>query len=95
MNRETVETLANTDQLRIERIVSNGASSPEGFWYDQAEDEWVFLHQGTATLEFDDGRNVDMKAGEHLLIPAHSKHRVQSVSVDAVWIAVYCERMLG
>ena len=29
--------------LRIERIVSWGQCSPEGFWYDQEEDEWVCL----------------------------------------------------
>ena len=27
--------------LRIERIVSEGHVSPEGFWYDQDEPEWV------------------------------------------------------
>jgi cupin 2 domain-containing protein len=95
MNHETIETLENSSTIRIERIVSNGSASPEGFWHDQAEDEWVFLHQGTATLQYYDGRTVTVNAGDHLLIPAHAKHRVQSVSEDAVWIAVFCENMAG
>jgi cupin 2 domain-containing protein len=94
MNQEFVEPLVKSGKLRIERIVSNGASSPEGYWYDQAEDEWVFLHCGTATLQFDDGRMVEMKAGDHLFIPAHSKHRVKCVSGDAVWIAMFVGEMM-
>ena len=41
---------------RIERIVSEGHVSPEGFWYDQDEPEWVALIRGTAELEFENGR---------------------------------------
>jgi cupin 2 domain-containing protein len=95
MNPETIETLVNSGAVRIERIISNGSPSPDGFWYDQADDEWVFLHRGTATLEYEDDRTVELKAGDHLFIPAHVKHRVQSVSGDAVWIAVFCEKMMG
>ena len=32
---EVFETLLATDALRIERIVSLGHASPEGYWYDQ------------------------------------------------------------
>ena len=32
---ELVQTLLGTPGLRIERIVSLGHASPEGFWYDQ------------------------------------------------------------
>ncbi len=43
-------------RVRIERIVSHRHASPPGFWYDQTADEWVMLAQGSAVLEFDDGR---------------------------------------
>ena len=56
---------------RIERIVSQGHASPEGFWYDQDEPEWVALLQGAAELEFEDGRRHSMGAGDWLAIPAH------------------------
>jgi cupin 2 domain-containing protein len=40
---EIVETLLAAPDLRIERIVSLGQASPDGFWYDQPEAEWVLL----------------------------------------------------
>src|SRR5262249_41930037 len=40
---EIVETLLAAPGVRIERIVSFGQASPDGFWYDQAEAEWVLL----------------------------------------------------
>jgi cupin 2 domain-containing protein len=30
-----------------------------------------------------------LKAGDHLRIPAHLRHRVASVSDDALWLAVH------
>ena len=50
---EHFETLFCNPQLRIERIVSHRHASPPGFWYEQADDEWVMLVQGCAELEFD------------------------------------------
>lgn len=82
-------TLVQTDSVRVERIVSNGHPSPEGFWYDQTEDEWVLLLTGTAGLEFADGGAVSLKAGDYLLISSHTKHRVQQMSADAIWLAIH------
>ena len=39
--------------LRIERIVSFGHSSPEGFWYDQDQHEWVLPLKGAARLSIE------------------------------------------
>ncbi len=82
-------TLAQTDHVRVERIVSNGQTSPEGAWYDQPESEWVLLLRGTATLEFADESTVCLKAGDCLLIDRHVKHRVGKTSSDAMWLAVH------
>ena len=49
---ERVDALLTRPGLRIERIVSRGQASPPGFWYDQAEGEWVLLLAGTARLRF-------------------------------------------
>jgi cupin 2 domain-containing protein len=92
--QEQVETLLETDALRIERIASYGQPSPKGFWYDQPNQEWVVLLKGTATLRFSDDaekrkRVIDLKAGDYLLIPAHLKHRVERTSPDALWLAVH------
>lgn len=89
--QELVTVLAESQHIRIERIVSTGHSSPEGFWYDQDEQEWVVVLQGKATLNFQDGDSVEMNPGDHVLIPAHMRHRVESTSPDGptVWLAVF------
>jgi cupin 2 domain-containing protein len=40
---ENFQTLFESASVRIERIVSDGQSSPNDFWYDQPHDEWVVL----------------------------------------------------
>lgn len=36
---EIFEALHETDRVKIERIISRGHGSPEGFWYNQKNDE--------------------------------------------------------
>jgi cupin 2 domain-containing protein len=47
-------TLLEGPGWRLEHIHSCQASSPDGFWYDQRESEWVLLLRGSARLEFAD-----------------------------------------
>lgn len=89
---EVFEPLLQTDSACIERIVSHGQASPPGFWYDQPDDEWVMLVAGQAELLFEDGdggTRLAMQAGDWVTIPARHRHRVESTSVDAVWLAVH------
>ena len=88
---EWLEVLEKRAGVRIERIISTGQSSPLGFWYDQTEDEWVALLQGTATLEWADGSLQELAPGDQLLIPAGKKHRVAMTSVEppCIWLAVF------
>ncbi len=86
--RENAGTLFENAGVKIERIVSDSYSSPAGFWYDQAEDEWVLLLRGGATLEFAGGEIVEMKAGDHATIPRRVKHRVQRTGAETIWLAV-------
>jgi cupin 2 domain-containing protein len=86
---ETFQTLLDLPGTRLEQIVSNGEASAEGFWYDQKNPEWVLLVRGEAILRFDPGGDVPLKAGDFLLIPANTRHRVESVSADAVWLALH------
>ena len=86
---EAFEPLFEGRGTRIERIVSHRHASPPGFWYDQAGDEWVMLAQGSAELEFDDGRRVALTSGDWLVIPAGCRHRVASTGPDTVWLAVH------
>ncbi|MXW27128.1 MAG: cupin domain-containing protein [Dehalococcoidia bacterium] len=88
---ELVETLVEGDGVRIERIVSTGHASPEGFWYDQPGREFVLVVQGRARLEFDDGETLDLEAGGWTDIPPHRRHRVAWTAPDepTVWLALH------
>ena len=91
---ELFTVLAENGDVKIERIVSDGHASPEGFWYDQSRHEWVLLVAGSAvlSLETDSGiEQVDLNPGDHLLIPAHQRHRVESTSLTekTIWLAAF------
>jgi cupin 2 domain-containing protein len=86
---EDVSTLFDNRQARIERIVSHGHVSAPGFWYDQDGDEWVMLLRGNATLEFDNGSVIQLRAGDYLTIPSHVRHRVARTTDETVWLAVH------
>jgi cupin 2 domain-containing protein len=87
---ELFTTLLESANVRVERIVSQGHSSPEGFWYDQDQHEWVILLKGAARLRFED-ETVEMKSGHIINIPAHKKHRVEWTTPDepTIWLAVH------
>lgn len=88
---EMFTDLISADGVRIERIVSNGQTTPAGEWYEQDRDEWVALIQGAAVLEYENGEKMRLSAGDHLLIPAHRRHRVDFTSENppCIWIAVF------
>lgn len=75
--------------VKVERIVSFGHATPQAQWYDQGWDEWVMLVKGRATLEFEDHSIMPLESGDCLMIEAHRRHRVETVSEDAVWLAIH------
>ena len=87
---EIGETIVNSDYCRIEKIVSTGQASPDGFWYDQEESEWVLLLKGSATVTFEEG-DVKLLPGDHINIPPHRRHRLKETATDepTVWICVF------
>lgn len=93
MPDELFTTLLKAFNVRIERIVSHGHSSPAGFWYDQDQHEWVVVLKGAARLRFED-ETVEMKPGDFINIPAHRKHRVEWTTPDepTLWLTVFYER---
>ncbi len=89
---EIFETLTDSGKVRIERIVSHSSRSPEGFWYDQEESEWVIVLTGSAGLRFEgDDEVLVLKPGDWVDIPAHWKHRVEWTDPvqKTVWLAVF------
>lgn len=87
---ELLTTLLQAKNVRIERIMSHGHSSPDGFWYDQDEHEWVMVVRGSARLQFEEVV-VALNPGDFVNIPAHTKHRVEwtAPTEPTVWIAVF------
>ena len=88
---ELVETLTVAEGVRIERIVSRGHRSPEGFWYDQAEGEWVAVLQGRARLRIEGQEARELLPGDWLWLPARTRHRVEwtDPGTETVWLAVF------
>jgi len=91
LDSELFDTLAKKGDLKIERIVSKGHVSPESGWYDQAQDEWVIVLQGEATISFETDVDVHLGIGDHINIPAHTKHKVSwtTPKIETIWLAVH------
>ena len=89
---EQFDELLRAKNIRIERIVSKGHTSPETGWYDQKEHEWVLVLQGAGTILFaEEDRQVTLHTGDYLHIPAHTKHKVIWTEPEklTVWLAVH------
>jgi cupin 2 domain-containing protein len=89
---ELIEVIAQSGDVRIERIISRGHSSPDDFWYDQETNEFVLLLKGRAGLVFE-GKNevIIMEAGDCVEIKSHVRHRVEwtAANEDTIWLAVH------
>jgi len=83
--------LIKEKHVRIERIVSLGHRSPDFGWYDQDENEWVVVLEGSGTILFENGIECVLHKGDYLNIPAHTKHKVTGTAPDniTIWLAVF------
>ncbi|WP_210459084.1 cupin domain-containing protein [Vibrio crassostreae] len=88
---EMFNALISNENIRIERILSHGHSSPEEGWYNQDENEWVMVLEGQGVIEFDDGRVVTLSKGDYINIAAREKHKVIGTveNVVTIWSAVF------
>ena len=64
IDHEQVEELLSQPNVKIERILSKGQTSPETGWYDQDENEWVVVLQGSGEITFEDGDKVQLEPGD-------------------------------
>lgn len=89
---EQFSELLATPGVWIERIVSNGQSTPPGQWLDQEQAEWVMIVQGSARLRFDGEAEARwLRPGDYVYIPPHARHRVDWTEPDrpTVWLAIH------
>ncbi len=92
LHEELFQTLAKSGTVRIERIISDGHATPPGEWYEQGWEEWVLLISGGASLLFEsDIAPRILKPGDHMLIPAGCRHRVERTDTGqkTIWLAVH------
>ncbi|HED32691.1 MAG TPA: cupin domain-containing protein [Gammaproteobacteria bacterium] len=91
MSEEVFELIVQSPTVKIERIISRGHSSPESGWYDQDKNEWIIVMKGEAIICFEGDKDIRLKNGSYLNIPAHSKHKVKwtDPDVETIWLAVY------
>ena len=92
LKAEQFDPLLNAANVRIERIVSTGQTTPPGEWYDQAWDEWILVVAGGAEilLENEDAPRA-LTPGDYLFLPAHARHRVTWTTPErpTVWFAIH------
>ena len=89
---EAATTLAERPGAVVERIVSTGQASPEGFWYDQNWTEWVVVLAGEAGLSIEgEAGPRTLRPGDWLELPAGLRHRVDWTASHrpTVWLAVH------
>ena len=91
IEKEIFNDLLQSDNVRIERILSKGHTSPEEGWYDQDENEWVIVLEGAGVIRFETGEEVKLEKGDFLNIPSHKKHKVSWTDPEMVtlWLAVF------
>lgn len=92
---EDILKLLERGPVKIERVVSQGHTSPPGFFHEQASHEWRFVVQGEVKLEIDDPDGgvevVELSTGDWVDLPAYRRYRIVETSTDpeAVWLAVH------
>lgn len=93
-NGEVTQRIAKGKGIRIERIVSHGQASPDAFWYDQDEAEWITVLTGSARITIaGQADDILLRPGDTLLLPAHCRHRVAWTAPDepTIWLALFAE----
>ncbi len=87
---EVFTDILRAPACRIERIVSQGQTTPIAEPYRQEHDEWVLVLAGRAIVEAA-GRETSLRPGDHLFLPAGISHRVTFTDPDrpTIWLAVH------
>lgn len=83
---ERFDSLLEHRNLAVERIISSADIEPVESV--QAQDEWVVLLEGQASMIVD-GKSMELMAGDYLFLPAGTPHTVKSTSRRALWLAVH------
>ena len=83
---ERVVPLVDLPGLVIEQILSGALPRPLSFQQDH--DEWVLVLEGRTRLRVDE-TELELRAGEWLLLPAGCPHSVLETEPGTNWLAVH------
>lgn len=91
LDSEFAEEILSGKDFKLERIVSEGQTSPSNFWYDQEKNEFVLLLSGSAKIGFEDGEIFELNPGDYLVINAHQRHRVDWTDPEqkTFWLTIH------
>jgi cupin 2 domain-containing protein len=82
---ERVDEVARVRNLVVEQILSGAVEATD---YLQDQDEWVVVLAGAAALDVN-GQRHQLRAGEWLLLPAGTPHRLLRTEPGTSWLAVH------
>jgi len=83
---ELMMPLLKYKNITINHIISSDHVEPTV--YCQAEDEWVIVLEGSATLECNN-KIIVLNKGDSLFIPAKTAHTVLQTKDGTVWLTVH------
>jgi cupin 2 domain-containing protein len=83
---ERIERLVERPGLTVEQILSGRLSEPVSF--DQDHDEWVLVVEGRARLLVEH-EDLELEAGEWVLLPARCPHTLVETHPGTSWLAVH------
>ncbi len=91
LTEELFENILGNESFRLERIISKGHATPKDQWYDQKDDEWILLLQGSAGLRIEKQEIITLRQGDYILLPAGLKHRVEWTDHESetIWLALH------
>lgn len=85
-------SIINSENIKIEKIISTGQITEKGVWLEQNWDEFVVLISGEAKLSFEgEDEHLKLNIGDYVLIPKNVKHRVEFTSKEkpTIWLAIH------
>lgn len=78
--------LVELPTLTVEQILSGVLGEPASF--EQAHDEWVLVLEGRARLLVEE-TEMEVEAGDWLLLPAGCPHTVLETEPGTSWLALH------